>query len=621
VLGTVDKGIAACVQRMKNNAQGRNTAMNAVRQVRRGMLESISPDSFSSAYPKSLVANFVDVAASDLARSLSALPSLKCSYGQNRTAADKRRGEKKNRIAANYWRKSKLTIRMKWATNQYVSYGFLPMRLEANYTDRRPVIIIDDPMGTYYELDRWMDCVRYARTWRQKAGELAALYADTPEVANRLTTKRGEYGMEYDASDDEVEVVFYEDDTRCVVFVPERDGLVLNQYDHGLGFCPVKICLRPGLELTPRGQFDDTIWIQLARSVLAALSLEAAHKAVQAPIAVPDDITELNIGADAVIQTANPQNIQRIKLDVPQTVFAFDQRLDQEQRIGAGYPDGRMGQANASVITGRGIEELMGSFDSQIKDGQDVIGDGLKDITGMAFKMDVALWPNKVQTINGTLTGESFEVTYTPKVDIGEDTECDVTYGFAAGLSPQNAIVMLLQLRGDGLIDRDTFRRQLPFDLDNDVVQRHLDVERTEDALKEGVFSALGVAGQMMAQGQVDQALNFFKVAAAIIDGRQKGQDLAGIITTTFEEQAQEAAQKAQEAAAAQAGAGGSGGAPGAPGAGGIGPESDGLPPGVAPGQAGMGAGGMPSIQQLVAGVTGGKANMNASVRKRIPTG
>jgi hypothetical protein len=29
----------------------------------------------------------------------------------------------------------------------------------------------------------------------------------------------------------------------------------------------------------------------------------------------------------------------------------------------------------------------------------------------------------------------------------------------------------------------------------------------------------------------------------------------------------------------------------------------------------------MPSIEQLVAGVAGGKATMNASVRKRIPTG
>jgi hypothetical protein len=50
---------------------------------------------------------------------------------------------------------------------------------------------------------------------------------------------------------------------------------------------------------------------------------------------------------------------------------------------------------------------------------------------------------------------------------------------------------MLLQLRGDKLISRDTFRRQLPFDVDVDDEQRRIDVNETEDAIMQGFFALL----------------------------------------------------------------------------------------------------------------------------------
>src|SRR5205807_1278404 len=138
-------------------------------------------------------------------------------------------------------------------------------------------------------------------------------------------------------------------------------------------------------------------------------------------------------------------------------------------------------QQSASVITGRGVEELMGSYNSQIAAAQAIFGLALKNATAMAFKIDVALWPSKRQTVNGVIAGESYQITYSPQDDIGDDNTCDVTYGPMAGLAPQNAAVLLLQLRGDGLIDRDTFRRFMPWDMDNDTTQRNVDIEQTQD--------------------------------------------------------------------------------------------------------------------------------------------
>ena len=291
---------------------------------------------------------------------------------------------------------------------------------------------------------------------------------------------------------------------------------------------------------------------------------------------------------------------------------------------GSGYPDTRFGSAPPGGTTGRGVSALEGGFDSQIKLGQDVLGEGLKLITQKCFEMDLALWPNVTRTINGTLTGESFQTSYTPSKDI-RDTVCDVSYGFASGSNPNAQIVSLLQLRGDSIISRNTFRQNLPFDIDPDQQQRELDVQGIEDALKQGLAAALTAVGQMMAAGQVDQAMQFFNAATSIIEGRRAGKELAPLFTEAF------APPPAPPAAPElPPGVGGPPGAPGAPGeAGGAGGPAglpgvgeNGLPVGTAPGQAGLPPGGRPSVSDLTAGfLSSGAPNVAANVRRRLPTG
>ena len=605
----VDPAIPKTVQRMESNAATRDAAAARVLCVRRGEFASVWPDSFSEAYPTAIVANFVDVAARDLAANLSPLPSLACSAGNMQSDADKRRAEKKNRIGANYWRESHLQTQMKYGADQYLTYGFVPLYVEADYDRKMPIIHIEDPRGCYFDLDRWLRTRRYARVWRQDRNELAALF---PEYAYRILND--EQGRQY--ASDTTKVTRYIDGTNVTLYLPECGNMVLAQYAHGMDRCPVVIALRPGVEQNPRGQFDDVLWVQLAHAVMAALTLEAGHKAVQAPLAVPSDMNEINIGPDAVMVTDSPEKVQRVPLNVPSAAFALGQELQTEMQAGAGYPDTRLGNGPAGGSTGRGISALEGGFDTQIRLGQDVIGEALRLVTEMCFEMDVRLWPRLAKKIAGTLSGESYSLTYTPKKDLSDDTRCEVSYGFASGLSPNSAIVTLLQLRGDQIIGRDTFRRQLPFDIDVDQQQRELDVQLIEDGLKQGLAASLGLTGQMVAQGQAAAAMQFFQAAVQIIDGRRKGEDLSELFVKAF-----------QPPPAPPAPPGAPAGAPGAPAAGPNGEplpgaSPDGMPVGVAPGQAGMPPGGRPSIQDLTASFTqGGAPSMGAAVRRRVATG
>ena len=68
------------------------------------------------------------------------------------------------------------------------------------------------------------------------------------------------------------------------MFVPERANLILAQTNNPLGRCPVVVARKPSFDGQQRGQFDDVLWVQMARAKFALLSLEAAHKAVEAPL-------------------------------------------------------------------------------------------------------------------------------------------------------------------------------------------------------------------------------------------------------------------------------------------------------------------------------------------------
>src|SRR5256885_2039273 len=69
--------------------------------ARRGDLDEVFPDMVSEEYPKPIIANFIDIAARDLAEVIAPMPSFNCSSTSLTSDAAKRFADKRSKIAQN----------------------------------------------------------------------------------------------------------------------------------------------------------------------------------------------------------------------------------------------------------------------------------------------------------------------------------------------------------------------------------------------------------------------------------------------------------------------------------------------------------------------------------------
>lgn len=612
VMPSYAKQAYAHYTRMRMTASGRDGMIDTIRAVRKGNIRQLFPEelNFSVSFAGTPVANFIDIVAHDAAEGIAPLPALQCVSGKMATQADKARAEIKNHIGNAYWLWSKLAPNMYRAADQFVSTGFAVFTVEPDTDYMRPCIRVEQSRGSYYELDRYGRCKVLANRYLKTVDALCAQF---PEY-EYLIRKPQKPNDPQPSGDTQLELIRYMDKKSVMLFLPERDGLVLSSYDHKLDRTPAYVAERPGFSERPRGQFDDVVWVQVARAIMSMLSLEAASLAVQAPIAVPDDMDEFPVGPHAALQSSQAKDIHRVNLELPNGIFAEGQLLDQELRVGSRYPDARTGDLQASVITGKGVEALLGTFDSQIRSAQMILQEALEELTSVCFEMDEKWWPNETKTVRGTTAGGSYEFEYTPGKTINGRYDCTVTYGFATGLKPSQSIIVLLQLAGAGMLAKGTAMENLPIDLDPIQESRRIDVEASREALKQGLFALVQSSGQVAASG--GDALSIIKLGVDTIRSIENGQTVEDAIEGAYQAQQQEQQQKAQEAAQAQqdqAAQGGQGGAPG----------GDGLPPGVAPGQAGLPPGGLPTVENLVAGFRGNGSLpvSQATIQRRVPTG
>lgn len=580
-----------------------------VHDVRKGDLETLVPGSFPDAWPKPIVANYIDKTARDLAEITAPLPSINCTSQIITSQRGKNFTAKRTKVASFYVTNSELKTKMMQAADWYYTYGSVPFVIEPDFENKTPYIRIDNPNKTYPEFDMRGRIRSYSRVWREEAGTLAGKF---PDLARKILGEDPSKSM-----DTKLEVVKYCDAEQYIMYLPERHNQILHQMENPFKKVPVVIAHRPSYDDEDRGQFDDVIWVHLARARMALLGMEASEKSVRAPIALPTDVQKMSFGDDAIIRTNNPEKIRRVGLDVPQVAFQQEQLLQQEIQVGARVPAVRGGESDASIITGRGVQALMGGFDAQVKQAQTVLGRALEKALMLCFEMDEKFWPNDKKVIRGQVQGTPFEESYVPSKDINGNYVVEVSYGFASGLDPSRALVFMLQLRGDQLVSRDYVQRQLPMDLDVAQQQVQIDNEQVTDALKQGVFSMLQSVGLMAQQGQ-DPTDTLYK-AAKIIELREKGKSLADAILETFAPKQQ--APQGQGALASALGQAGAEASQGGPGQGPPpGMQASGLPSGTAPGQAGMGPGGRPDLQQLLAGLgASGKPTLQANVKRSMP--
>jgi hypothetical protein len=584
----------------------RDQRMNQVLQVRQGKMRDVYPDLFPDGpFENPIVANMVDIAARDIAEVIAPLPAFGCTSTSMVSETARKKSDKRGEIVNGIVNFSDLQTQMFNAADRYVTYGFVPAQVEIDIDENMPRIRFFDSLGSYPVIDRYGRVTMFFQRMMKPTEELMAKY---PEVAHLIYDKNNTSTVS--------EIVRFHDKDQDVLFMPNKNNLVLDKAPNLMGECLIRVVQRPSLDDQSRGQFDDVLAIQVAKARYALLSLEAATKAVQAPIAMPLDSQELALGPDAIMRSSKPNEIRRVPLELPGNVFAQSQVLEQELRLGSRFPDARTGNIDASIITGQGVKALMGGFDTQIKTAHAMFARTFTELLALALRVDEKVFGDVEKELKGVHNGTPYSVKYKPSRDINGDYTVDVQYGLMAGLDPNRALVFGLQARGDKLISRDFLRRQMPFSFNATQEEQKVETEELRDAMKQAIASYAQAIPALASQGQ--DPSDILRKLSYVISARQKG--------TAIEIAIQEAFQPQNPAPAAAPGSVSpeSMGMPSESAAGGgqlpMGMSETGLMQGIAPGQ--IAPGGRPDVQSLLAGLSSrGDANLQATVARRVPIG
>lgn len=516
--------VAARVESIKSRHRERDNRNKSVLAVRKGEIASIYPDFFPEGVDSNVVANFVDIVARDLSEVMAPLPAVNCSAANATSDAARTFADKRTRIASNYFAHSDLGVQMYQGADYYITYGFASFIVELDEEAKMPRIRIENSLGAYPEFDRYGKCVAFAKSYLVTLAELVAQF---PELDSQLLGPLG-YRQDLNA---QIEMIRYYDKDQSVIYVPSRDNLMLSRVANPLGKMMVVVAKRPTIDDDLRGQFDDVLGIQLLRNRFALLAMEAAEKAIQAPIVMPMDVDNIEFGGDAIIQTNNPAGVRRVDINPPANMYQESAILNQELRVGTRYPEGRTGNMDASIVTGQGVQALMGAFDTQVKSAQAIFANALRDVLKICFEVDEKIYPVK-KTIRGVDSGSPYEISYTPTKDIKGDYSADVRYGMLAGLNPAQGLIFMLQALGGGLISKDLAMRELPFTVNVTQELEKIEIEKMRDSLLGSITAYTQAIPQMATQGQ--DASEVVRKIAAVIKARQKGQALEDAIEASF---------------------------------------------------------------------------------------
>lgn len=601
---TTDVGLDAITSRVrsiKDSWVSRDAAATLMRAVLAGEWERVSPGAFTEDYPAPMVANRIKVMSRDVAASLAALPSITCASTNAMSAAAQTAATNRSRIANSYVVGSNLAAQMTDFATAFNTFGLGVFFIEPDLDERMPRIRVRKGSNAYAIWNSQGETVVGFEEFCLTGEELVAQFP----TARGYIEKSGHLGRQ-------VKVVRYSDRTRTLAYLPECGDHMLYSYPAPIpGECQYVCVPLPGeggsFSGAPRGAYDDLVFPLMADHEFRMLAMEAASKAVQAPLAVPPDVPDVPYGPDAIIRTTQPQNVRRVPTEVPNAAFAASQLIREDLAIGGMSPEARTGNIQASVITGRGIEAASAGYSSQIANAQMMIAFALQQAIRKCFKMDEHLWGDVEKTIDGVEQGSPFSLKYRPKKAIAGKHGVDISYGFLSGMAPNNALVFILQAQAAGLISREFAASQLPVGMNVPDEFHKIDLETLRNSLMQGLAALAQAVPQMVMQGQDPAPI--IRGISQIADGIKKGKTLEDLVATVF----------APEPPPAPETPGSEPGPPGAPGAEspGGGPSSGGAS--LTPGSQALGPNDRPDLAQFFAGISsagnpvlqGGVSTMN----------
>lgn len=596
--------IATRVEALRQKHADRDERFAQVRAVRHGDFDKVAPDLFSDEWPRPIVANRIDVMAKHASAALSPLPIISCQSITSTSDRAREFADKRSKIANHYVKRSRLQAQMQTGADQFYTYGLLVTSVEPDAKGKFPHIYVENAIGFYPVWDRLGRTVEMARVFTRRLVELIAEYPDQAERLHALTRKGAAFGLQ-----DAIEVTKHVDADRIVMYLSKHANHVLVDMPNPLGRCTYVATQKPNLDDEIRGTFDDLIWVQLALHAMQTFNLSAAAQAVEAPLAVPNDVVDVPTGPGAVIRTNSPEKVRRVNLDVPSSAFTASSVLSSELEYGAITPEALGGSIDASVVTGKGVQQLMAGYSQQIAMCQQSLVGHFEQVIELCLEMDERFWPEVKKSISGLAESTPYSLDYRAGRDIDGDYSVTVQYGGIAGLDPNRGLVFLLQGLGADLISKDYVRRHLPSDINAKDEENKIAIEKMRASLMEGLAGYAQSIPALAAQGQDPSPIISGMVKALGLV--QKGKTIEEALSAVFPEPEPEPQPDPAM-----------GGDPAAAAAGPEGFGPSGLPDGLTPGVASRGQGARPDLAMMFAGTNGnGSPNLQAGVSRYLPAG
>ena len=143
-------------EQLKVRNSERDKRMREVALVRGGNAEQVFPGLFpEGVWSRPIIANLIDVVARDLSEQIGVLPTITAAGDSSLDDSQRTKADKRTKIANYYVAASRLGTELLRGADQLITYGFVPLRVEPNFKEKRPHIHVENSMGAYFDIDRF----------------------------------------------------------------------------------------------------------------------------------------------------------------------------------------------------------------------------------------------------------------------------------------------------------------------------------------------------------------------------------------------------------------------------------------------------------------------------------
>jgi hypothetical protein len=227
---------------------------------------------------------------------------------------------------------------------------------------------------------------------------------------------------------------------------------------HGFDGCPVVEAKRLTHDGTYRGALEDIIpQLRTAQNFMARL-LDDMQQNIYAPV-VLDNIENAEEYGPAAILRGTGDGAAQILRDRPPVNFEAQRTvtdLVSAAHRQAAWPVQRSGDADASVVSAKGVVALAGTFNSELAWAQQDIESALQQSNRMLAAFDEKHCPGE-KRIYGMEGNRSYTEKYDPVKLFDGDYRNKVSYGDSTGLDESNRLTKLAMLRNLEAISLRTF--------------------------------------------------------------------------------------------------------------------------------------------------------------------